>query len=212
MAGVLDLTTRAVRAIGLREHDFKYPSLHGDSLRTPREPSPSVFAPPRDSSSDERSDGQLVPDDGASDDSEFGRGEKKEKPDRDGVPRRRTDSSSARRKEGRKRELSIEPSNIPTGSFTSGKGPGSRNGSQSSQKRNNPDLDEGDLPLSFSQHQKKKPRQSYGHGSMNKQRSTDGLVTKPGNHMKMPPKDAMLARGRTTLCISTFILNTADLE
>ena len=208
--------------VGMRRQDLRYPSLHGHSLRQPeksRESSPSIHAPPRGSSSDEEFDGQEILD-RASDDSEFGRSEKKGALNGAGMPRPRTDSRPANGEDRKKREPSVEPSNIRPASFTTGIGPGSRNGSQSSQKRNNIDVDDDDdISVAFSQ--KKKPRQSYGSTNIYK-----GSVTKPGSPKKIPPKnsgkagpaykeskcDAMLAQGRGLLSVGRSTMNTADLE
>lgn len=164
---------------------FRYASLHGDSLRQsekPPEPSDPIFALPKGSSSDEEFGRLEVLDDETSDDSEFGRSEKK-KPVGIGMLRTSTHSSPANGEDGKKRELSVETSNIRPGSFTSGKGSGSRNGSQSSQKRKNADLDDDDMPFAFSQ--SKKPRQGYGSTNIHR-----GPVTKPGNPKKLLPKES----------------------
>lgn len=199
MAGLLNLSA-GPPSLGMTRRDFRYASLHGDSLRQsekPPEPSDPIFALPKGSSSDDET----------SDDSEFGRSEKK-KPVGIGMLRTSTHSSPANGEDGKKRELSVEPSNIRPGSFTSGKGSGSRNGSQSSQKRKNADLDDDDMPFAFSQ--SKKPRQGYGSTNIHR-----GPVTKPGNPKKLLPKErekpapafkkrdtsAMEARGRRPLRI-----------
>lgn len=216
MAGLLHLKPGA-RPLGLTKHGNIYESLH----RPPREPSPSVFASPKGSSSDEEFDGPGHPDKVTSDNSEFVGSEQKEKPNRYGTLRTRKGLSSVVREDGKKRELSVEPSNIRPSSFTSGKGPGSRNGSQGSQKRENADLEDDDLPTSFSQ--RKRPRQSYGHGSMTKQKAS---VTKPSNLNKAPSKasgkagpvykdpayDATMAQGRRSWRIDRLGMNAADPE
>ena len=203
MAGPLNLISGAP-PIGLTKH-INLASLHGDHLRQTdksREPSPSVFAPPRDSSSDEDSNGLQVSEAGASDDAEFG-----------GIERRRKSNINVTLSTGtddnQKRELRVEPSTIRAGSFTSGAGARNGNGSQSSQKRKDANTEDDDVPLSFSQ--RKKQRQSYGNGSMNIHR---GSVTKSANHtnkspansgkaghaLKPPPgTHAMLARRRMSL-------------
>ena len=213
MAGILDLTPGGPRITGLRRGDYNLPSLHGDHTQQqpkgkPPRPSPSINASPRGSSSDEDLAGQKIPDDAASDDSEFGRIERMRKSGGDETPRMGMDSNPARG------ELSLEPSNIRPSSFTSGKGDRGRHGSQSSQKRTKADLDDDDeMPLSFSQ--QKRPRQSYGYGSTNIHR---GPATKPDKSNKMKSNGIekapstfrepatrtgdMLARGRNLLCIS----------
>ena len=217
MAGILDLKPGAPRTTGLRRRDYTLASLHGDHTqqqpkRKPPRPSPSINASPRGSSSDEDLAQQKVPDDAASDDSEFGRNERIRKSGGDEIPRVGMDSSST------KDELSLEPSNIRASTFTSGKGDRGRHGSQSSQKRTKADLDDDDdddMPLSFSQH--KKPRHSYGYGSTNIHR---GPATKPDKSKRMHSGEsdkapstfrepasrtgAMLARGRNLLCISNL--------
>ena len=215
MAGILDLTPGAPRITGLRERDYTLASLHGDHTqqqpkgKAPR-PSPSINASPRGSSSDEDLAWQKIPDDAASDDSEFGRIERMRKSGGDDMLRMGMDLSSA------KAELSVEPSNIRASSFTSGKGDRSRHGSQSSKKRLRVDLDDDDdMPLSFSQ--QKRPRHSYGNGSTNPHR---GPATKPDNPKKMLFNEsekarsafrepatrisAMQARGRNLLCIGNL--------
>ncbi len=157
MTGPLDLTSRPPATIGITKHNHILASLHGDRLRQrqkPREPSPSIFAPPRGSSSDEEFDGQQVPDDGLSDDSEFGRSEKKKGPGRNAMLRTGTDSSPANGEDDKKRELSVEPSNIRPGSFTS----------QSSQKRlkDETDDDMGPFGLIHSSQSKKAKMKTYG--------------------------------------------------
>ena len=186
------------RRIGLTTRTG-YKSLHGDHLQKTRESNASVFAPPEDSS-----------DDITSEDSEFGRIENSEKPSGYALPRRR----SANGEDGKRRELSVEPSNIRAGSFTSSKGP---NGSQSSQKRKNTDFDD-DLPHSFSQ-QQKKPRLSYSHGGMNKHNGMRQSGTKPvnrtkvtaakenikaGHTFKTPQSNDMLARRKSLLVVGLF--------
>ena len=210
------------RVIGLTK-DNPYRSLHGDRLRQSdkrRKPSPEIDAPPRGSSSDEELDAQELPDDQASDDSEFGRSEKKQEIGRNDMVRTGTNTRSARNEDGKKRELSVEPSNIRTSSFTSAKGHGSRNSSQSSQKRRNLDLDGDEESIAFSQ-PKKQPRRSYG--SKNRQRSP---VTKPENSKRVPPKEyekpgpvykgdysrAMIAQGKRPSRIGLWQMNTADPE
>ena len=167
MAGLLDLTSRPPASIGLSKQRHIYASLHGDHSRQPqrpREPSPSIFAPPRGSSSDEEFDGKEVPDDALSDDSEFGRSEKKKGPNSNGMPRTGTDSSPANGDDDNKRELSVESSNIRPSSFTSGKDLGSRNGSQSSQKRlkDETDDDMGPFGSIHSSQSKKAKIKTYG--------------------------------------------------
>ena len=216
MAGILDLKPGAPRITGLRRRDYNLASLHGDHTqqqpkgKNPR-PSPSINASPRGSSSDEDFAGQKVADGAASDDSEFGRIERMRKSGGDEIPRMGMDSSST------KGELSLEPSNIRASSFTSGKGDRSRHGSQSSQKRTKANLDDDDdMPLSFSQ--QKKPRHSYGYGSVTNIHR--GLATKPDKSKRMRSNEsekapstfrepatrtgAMLARGRNLLCISSL--------
>ena len=210
MAGPLHLIPGAP-AIGLTRNN-KFASLHGDC---PREASPSIFAPPRDSSSDEDSHGLQVHEAGASDDSEFGGNETRRKSKINVTLSRSTDDNP-------KRELRVEPSNIRAGSFTSGAGARNGNGSQSSQKRKDANTDEDEVPFSFSQ--KKKQRQSYGSGSMNIHR---GSVTKSANHtnrspansgkagpaLKVPPgTHAMLARRRMSLRNDLSRVNMADLK
>ena len=216
MAGALHLISGGARGSGLTRKN-PYESLHsGHLIRQPkqhREPSPSIFAPPRGDSSDEDLDGQEAPDDGASDDSEFGRSEERGKSGGRRALRSSMVSMSALGEEGKKRDLSVEPSNIRASTFTSsGKGPGSRNGSQTSLKRNSFDFND-DPPFAS---QNKKPRHSYGRGSMSKYQSTGSPVTKPGNPSKLPTKGsekagrsikipdnaALLAQGRITLCIA----------
>lgn len=149
----------------------EFASLHGDIFKQKqeiREPSPSIYALPRGSSSDEELDGQDVQNDGFSDDSDLGRTVKNRKVERKTMPSTGTDCKSAKGEDIEERGLSVEPSNIRAGNFTSGKGPGSRNGSQSSQKRKSVDVDDDDLSIAFSQ--SKKSRQSYG--SVNKYRNS----------------------------------------
>ena len=215
MAGILDLKPGAPRITGLRRSDYNFASLHGDQTqqqpkRRPPRPSPSINASPRGSSSDEDFAEQKVPDDAASDDSEFGRIERMRKSSGDEIPRMGMDSSST------KGELSLEPSNIQASIFTSGKGDRSRHGSQSSQKRTKADLDDDDdMPLSFSQ--RKKPRHSYGYGSTNIHRSP---ATKPNKSKRTRSNESekatstfrepatrtgvMLAQGRRFLCIGNL--------
>ena len=167
MAGPLDLTTRPAAPIGITKRSHIWASLHGDrsgQIQKPREPSPSIFGPPRGSSSDEEFDGQEVPDDGLSDDAEFGRSEKNKGPDSNGMPRTGTDSSPANGEDGKKMELSVEPSNIRPGSFTSGKDPGTRNGTQSSQKRLKDEMDDDMGPFGSiqSSQSKKFKMKTYG--------------------------------------------------
>lgn len=187
MAGPYNLNPVAPR-VGLTNHN-KFASLHGHRTRQKqetREPSASIFALPRGSSSDEELDGQDVPNDRVSDEFEFGRTEKKGRFERKNGPRTGTDSSSADGEDSKKRELSAEPSNIRASNFTTGKWSGSRNGSQSSQKRKSVDVDDDDLSVAFSQ--SKKTRQSYG--STNRYRSS---VTKPGSPKKEPHKEGKKA-------------------
>lgn len=205
MTGLLDLSPRSPAPIGLTTKNYRLASLHGDRLRQPREPSPSILAPPKGSSSDEESNGQEVPGDGLSDDSEFGRSDKKKEIDRSGMLRTGIDSNAAKGEDSYKRELSVEPSNIRPSSFTSGKGPGSRNGSQSSQKRNNIDVDDDEVSIAFSQ--PKKSRQSYGStnvhrvpGKPNKVLLKEGK--KAGPAFKNPSTEAMIAQGRRSLRVS----------
>ena len=193
MAGPLNFIPGAP-AIGLTKHN-KFASLHGDCSYKPREASPSIFALPRDSSSDEDSKGFQVPEAGASDDSECGGNETRRK-------------SSTVTDVNQKRELRVEPSNIRAGSFTSRAGARNGNGSQDSQKRKDTNTDDDDVPLSFSQ--PKKQRLSYGNGSMNIHK---GSVTKSANQtkkspakngkagpaLKTPGAPAMLARRRMPL-------------
>ncbi len=199
MTGLLDLTPGPPATIGITKHNHIHASLHGDRLcqpQKPREPSPSIFAPPRGSSSDEEFDGQQIPDDGLSDDSEFGRSEKKKEPDSNGMPRTGTDSSPANREDGKKRELSVEPSNIRPGSFTSGKGLGTRNffGSQSSQKRLKDETDDDMGPFgSIHSSQSKKARlKTYGgpsnihKGSLVEQKKPTKAAT-PEKRKERPP-------------------------
>ena len=203
MAGPLNLIPGAP-AIGLTKH-INLASLHGEHIRQTdksREPSSSIFAPPRDSSSDEDSNGLQVAEAGASDDSEFEGNETRRKSNINVTSSTGTDDNQ-------KRELRVEPSNIRAGSFTSGVGARNGNGSQSSQKRKDANTEDDDVPFSFSQ--QKKQRQSYGNGSVNIQK---GSVTKSANHTKKspansgkaghalkPPPDthAMLARRRMSL-------------
>lgn len=220
MAGLLHLTPGAP-AIGLTKHNI-YTSLHGDSSRrTARKPSPPVNASPRGSSSDEESDGQQVPNDGLSDDSEFGGSGKKRTLDIQAVLSTGIGSGSAKAEDGDKRELSVEPSNIRAGNFTSGTGSRNRNGSQSSQKRNNADVDEDDLPFSFSQ--SKRPRHGYGYGNANIHRGsatkfesrTKKAPTgsgKAGRSFREPNTDDLLARGRLSMRTGNLTVYTPDLE
>lgn len=219
MAGILNFTPGAPK-LGMTRKDFPYTSLHGGSLRqTEKTPDPSdIYALPKGTSSDEDSDSEEALNDGASDDDElFGRSEK-QKPAKNGMLRTSTHSSPTNGEEdGKKTELSVEPSNIRPGSFTSGRGPGSRNGSQSSQKRKDTDLDDEDVSVAFSQ--PKKPKKDYGSTNIHK-----GPVTKPGNPKKVLPKekagpvwkdgksDDMIARGRTPLRIGHMKTNTTDLK
>ena len=215
MAGLLNLISGAP-TIGLTKHS-NLSSLHGDHLRQTdksRAPSPSIFAPPRDSSSDEDSNGLQVPDDGPSDDSEFGGNKTRRKSNINLTLSTGTDKTQ-------KSELRVEPSNIRAGSFTSGAGAKNGNGHQSSQKRKNADTDEEDVPFSFSQ--RKKQRQSYGNGNMNIHR---GSVTKSANHantsppnsgkaghaLKAPRTHAMLARRRMSLRNHLSRVNLADFK
>ena len=212
MAGPLHFIPGA-RTIGLTK-DNKFASLHGDSSQKPRETSPSIFALPRDSSSDEDPNGLQVPEAGASDDSEFEGNETRRNSNTHVTLRTGTDDKQ-------KRELRVEPSNIRAGSFTSGAGARNGNGSQNSQKRKDANTDDDDVPLSFSQ--PKKQRQSYGNGSMNMNR---GSVTKSANHakkspaksgkagraLKHPGAPAMLARRRMSLRNDLSRANMADLK
>ena len=214
MAGPLHLISGAP-AIGLTKHN-KFASLHGDSLHNPRETSPSIFAPPRDSSSDEDSNGLHVSEAGASDDSEFGRSETKR---RSNI--HMTLSTGTGTDENQKRELRVEPSNIRAGSFTSRAGARNGNSSQNSQKRKNANTDDDDVPFSFSQ--PKKQRQSYGNASLNIHR---GSVTKSANHtskslaksgkaghaFKPPATHAMLAQRRMSLRNDISRANKADVQ
>ena len=183
MAGPYNLNPVAPR-VGLTKYN-KFASLHPilQQKQETREPSPSIFALPRGCSSDEELDGQDVPNDGLSDDSEFGRTEKKGKFGRKNGLRTGTDSNSANGEDSKKREPSVEPSNIRASKFTSGSGSGSCNGSQSSQKRKSVDVEDDDISIAFSQ--TKKTRQSYG--STNKCRSS---VTKPGSPKKGSHKES----------------------
>lgn len=181
MAGPYNLNPAALR-VGMTNYN-KYASLHGDTIKQnleTRESSPSIFALPRGSSSDEELDGQNVPNDESSDDSEFGRTRTKGKVEREKRPKTASDFSSANGEKIRKREPSVEPSNIRASKFTSG------NCSQSSQKRKSVDVDDDEVPIAFSQ--SKKPRQSYG--STNKHRSS---ATKPGSPKKEPHKEGKKA-------------------
>ena len=222
MAGHLQLRSGAP-AVGLTKVN-KYSSLHGRSPQPDktRKPSPPIHASPRGSSSDEEFDVQQVPDDGVSDDSKFGGVEEKKKLNIHATLNSSTESNSAKGEDGQKRGLSVEPSNIRAGNFTSGIGPRSRNGLQNSQKRKDAEEDDDDVPFQYSQ--KKRPRQSYGYGSANINR---GSVKKPGTPTKKSFKesdkarpsfrgpdtvDGMLARGRTSLRIGTSSGNTPDLE
>ena len=215
MLGPLHLTQGA-RTIGLRERDNGYTSLHGHRFKQPeksRKSSDPILASPRGSSSDEKFDGNEVPDDGASDDSEFGTSETKGKLNRDGLLRTRTDSSQAKSEDGTKRELSVDSSTIKATSFTTGTGPGS---SQSSQKRRNVDVDDDDLSNAFSQ--PKKLWTSYGRAR--------GSVTKTASPKKSHPKrsekakpafrtkdiGSMLAGGKRPLRACHLGMDTADLE
>ena len=212
MAGSLHLTPGA-RVIGLTRHN-KYGSLHGDRLQ----PDPSLLAPPKSSSSDEEPDGQQVPHDGGSDDSEFGASMPKKKFNIHEVLRTSSDLNPAKGHNSEKRGLSVEPSNIRASSFTSGTG---RNGSQSNQKRNDPDADDDDVPLSFSQ--SKRPRKSLGYGSTKVNRS---LIKTPGSPTKQhrkesdkarrtfkpPGTDSMLAKRKISLRNDLSRVNTADFE
>ena len=207
MAGALHLISGGARASGLTRNN-PYESLHSRHLirqpERPREPSPSIFAPPRGDSSDEDFDEQEAPDDGASNDSHFGRSEEK------GTPGGKRALRSSMGGDGKKRDLSVEPSNIRAGTFTSsGKGSESRNGSQTSLKRNSVDVSD-DPPFAS---QNKKPRLSYGRGNMSIYQGVGSPVTKPGNPSKTPSKGsekagrsikipdtaAILARGRIIL-------------
>lgn len=210
MAGLSHLKLGAAPAVGLRKQDYKNASLHGDTLQTQqtRKSSSPISAPPRISSSDEELYGQDVPDDGYSDDSEFGRRERMGNPNSKVALGVGTNFVSAKGEDSKKGELTVEPSNIRAGSFALGKRPGSRNGSQSSQKRRGVDVDDDDLSVAFSQ--SKKPRQSYG--STNKHRSS---AIKSGSPRKAPPKESgkagpvyrhrdireMQDRGRGSLCM-----------
>ena len=183
MAGLYNLKPVAP-VVGLTRRN-NFASLHGHRTRQTqeiREPSPSIYALPRGSSSDEELDGQDFPNEGSSDDSEFGRTKKNGKVERKTMPRTGTDCKSTNGKDSKKRDLSVEPSNIRAGSFTSGKGPGSRNGSQSSQKRKSVDVDDDDLSIAFSQ--SKKSRQSYG--GINKYRNS---LTRPESPKKGSHKE-----------------------
>ena len=208
MEGLYDLRPAGAPGIGLtRQNPFA--SLHGDRLRQKsRKPSPPILAPPRGSSSDEEFDGQDVPGEGVSDDFEFGGSENRGLSPSKGTLGKGTDMIAAEDKNGQKRELSVAPSNIRASSFTSSKGPGST-GSQSSQKRNIADLDDDEVPMSWSQ--RKKPRKSYGSMNIHK-----GSVAKPGHPKKGPPQGSekaaplyknpdfihdMMAQGRGSLPI-----------
>lgn len=224
MAGVSLLRSGAPRRLGLTKHN-NYASLHGDrkpQLDEYRESSLPIDAPPISTSSEEESDVQLVPYDGLSDDSEFGVIQPKKRPYTQAPLLTGTDSSSANGEDGQKRGLNVEPSNIRAGNFTSGTGPGSRNGSQGGQKRKNSDMDDDELPLLFSQHSKKQ-RQGYGYGSTHKNR---GLAKKSGNptqtsskesdkaghSYKTPITDATIAIGRVPLFVGLSRLKIADLN
>lgn len=223
MAGVSLLRSGAPR-IGLTRHN-EFESLHGDRKRQTdesRKPSTPIYASPRSSSSEEDSDVQQVPDDGLSDDSEFGGIQPKKKPYTHASRTTGTDLDLAKGEDGQKRGLSVEPSNIRAGNFTSGTGPGSRNGSQSGQKRKNADMDDDELPLPFSQ-ESKRQRQSYGYGSTNKNRGSvrkSGNPTqtsstesdKAGHSYKTPMIDATIAIGRMSLFIGLSRIKTADLD
>ena len=212
MAGPLNFIPGAP-AIGLTKHN-KFASLHGDCSYNPRETSPSIFALPRDSSSDEDSNGLQVPEARASNDSEFGGNETRRKSNRNVTLSTGTDVNQ-------KRELRVEPSNIRAGSFTSRAGARNGNDSQTSQKRKDTNTDDDDVPLSFSQ--PKKQRLSYGNGSMN---IHNGSVTKSANHtkkspakngkagpaLKNPGAPAMLARRRMSLGDELSRMNIANLK
>lgn len=217
MAGVSLLRSGAPR-IGLTRHN-EYASLHGDGKRQPdesRKPSPPIYAPPRSSSSEEDSDVLQFPDDGLSDDSEFGGIEPKKKPYTHVALITGTDSGSAKGEDGQKRGLSVEPSNIRAGSFTSG------TGSQSGQKRKNADTDDDELPLPFSQRLKRQ-RQIYGYGSTNKNRASvkkSGTPTqtsskesdKARHSYKTPMNDATIAIGKLSFSVGLSRVKTADLD
>ena len=213
MAGLLHLTPGAP-GIGLTKRNI-YASLHGT-----RKPSPQINAPPRGSSSDEESDGQQVPNDGLSDDSEFGGSGKKRTLDIQAVLSTGTGSGSAKTEDGDKRELSVEPSNIRAGNFTSGTGSRNGNGSQGSQKRKNVDVDEDDLPFSFSQ--SKRSRHSYGYGNANNRGSATKFESRTkktstgsgmaGRPFRDPNTGGMLARGRLSMRTSNLKVYTPDLE
>ena len=218
MAG-LDLTPRAHRAIGLTKQN-RYTSLHGGYIQQAeksRKPTPPINDPPRGSSSDEESDGQQIPEDGVSDDSEFGGSRKKRNFNMPVLLSTGMDSNSAKEEDGEKGELSVEPSNIRAGNFTSGTGVRSRNSSQSSQKRKCTVVDDDDIPFSFSQ--QKKPRQSYGSSTTTPRGSVKKLVSaekkplreseKAARSYRPPGTDTMLARGKTSLRISVLTINMA---
>lgn len=199
MAGPLHLIPGSP-AIGLTKHN-KFASLHGNSLHKPRETSPSVFALPRDSSSDEDSNGLQVAKGGASDDSEFGGSETKRKSDIHMTLSAGTDDNQ-------RKELRVEPSNIRAGSFTSSAGARNGNSSQNSQKRKDANTDDDDVLFSFSQ--PKRQRRSYGNGSLNVHRSSvtksanqtsksPAKSGKAGNAFKTPSTHAMLAQRRMSL-------------
>ena len=213
MSGALHLISGGARASGLTR-DNPYESLHSAHLirqpKQPREPSPSIFAAPRSVSSDEDFDGQQTPDGKVSDDSGFGKSEEKGRPGGRRVLRTGTGSISTLGEDDKRRDLSVEPSNIRASTFTSsGKGPEGRNGSQSNQKRNGVDIDD-DFPFDYVQ---KKPRHSYSNGNLSKHKGIGASVTKLGKPSKMtskgsekagiriPNTDAMLAIGRITLPI-----------
>ena len=211
MAGPLNFIPGAP-TIGLTKHN-KFASLHGDRSHKPRETSPSIFALPRDSSSDEDSPGLHILEARASDDSDFGRHETRRKSNRNVTLSTGTDNP--------KRQLRVEPSNIRAGNFTSRAGAGNGNGSQNSQKRKDANTDDDDVPLSFSQ--PKKQRLSYGNGSMNIHR---GSVMTSANHtkkslansgkaghaLKTPAAPAMLARRRVSLRNDLLRVNMANLK
>ena len=211
MSGALHLLSGGARASGLTRTN-PYESLH--FARQPkqlREPSPSIFADPRSGSSDEDLDGQEAPDDGASDDSEFGKSEEKGRPGEKRALRTGTDASSALGEDVKKRDLSVEPSNIRAGTLTSS---GGRNGSQSNQKRNSVDVND-DPPFGHLQPRNKKLRHSYSHSNMSKHKGIGGSVKKLGNPSKIPSKGseeagrsfkypdtkAVFAQGKTMLRI-----------
>ena len=216
MPGIYDLTPGGAPPLGQTRYN-PCRSLHGDQIaqsqkrvqaEKARKPTPPIDALPLDSSSDEELDGQQAAKDEPSDDSEFGENKKTKKASGNPISSASSNLSSVKGDDGEKKSLSVEPSNIRPGSFTSGTGPRSRNSSQGSQKRKDAILDDDDDPFFHSQ--KKRNRQSYGHGSANIHR---GSISKPDNSTKKSPKagpsfkqpgsDAIIARGRTSYVLTS---------